>query len=101
MAAEAPKDPRSRTFAPGEEEELEKKFQEYLSKKYSNRQHPMYATSSSAVGAVPTGFKPMPAKMFPRGGEFTKTFTGGAYRDNGLATGVAKSRVHTKLDGVL
>ena len=65
--------------------------------------HPLYQTSSQAVGAVPKGVTPdlVPPK-FGRAGRFTDTFVGsGNFRDSGLNTTVSKSRYASGRDGLM
>mmetsp|Transcript_24614 Transcript_24614/g.62309 ORF Transcript_24614/g.62309 Transcript_24614/m.62309 type:complete len:235 (-) Transcript_24614:246-950(-) len=61
-------------------------------------QHPLYETSNNSYGGkAPTGMD-LPLRWHGREGDFTKTFLGGQFKDNGLTTAVTHSRVHPELD---
>lgn len=62
----------------------------------------MYAVSSAAIGTTPTGYASEPVVVRSRNQHFTKTFHGsGNFRNNGMSTGIAKSRVSSKFDGII
>lgn len=62
------------------------------------QQHPCYTTSSNAYGQKKASQSELPQQWNGVKGEFTKNFTGGAYRDNSFNTGITRSKVHKVLD---
>eukprot|EP00746_Dinoflagellata_sp_MGD_P021581 gnl/MRDRNA2_/MRDRNA2_150411_c0_seq1.p1 gnl/MRDRNA2_/MRDRNA2_150411_c0~~gnl/MRDRNA2_/MRDRNA2_150411_c0_seq1.p1 ORF type:complete len:178 (+),score=32.96 gnl/MRDRNA2_/MRDRNA2_150411_c0_seq1:85-618(+) len=67
----------------------------------ARRDNPLYHTSSMKIGEKPPSDHQLADYYFPKGGEFTKSFTDKAPRYCGLETDVTKSKIHKKFDDLL
>ncbi|KAF5826518.1 hypothetical protein DUNSADRAFT_2830 [Dunaliella salina] len=61
-------------------------------------QHPVFTTTANEIGLRKPDVTNLPDVYAGSAGGFTKTFTGGPYRNEALVTSTTKSKVHRLLD---